>query len=198
MGSCTRATWSADRREAAVAAALVGAVVVIIGYASGLGVTTDRSNDLTMGSPAPGAAASPAASPAGAASQDTPPQGNGGGAATPPGGDPGTPPSANMPMPSEPTGPSGPSEPRPPAGPSAPVPPGPVPTASPTSCPGLLAPLLGGQATPSPGTSGTSGGGSLVGGVGNLVSTVTDPLLGRSCAGPVPATGMVPNAVPTP
>ena len=40
MGARKGASWPADRREAVVAATLVGAVVVILGYASGLGVPT--------------------------------------------------------------------------------------------------------------------------------------------------------------
>src|SRR5437588_7732148 len=91
------ANWSADRREAVVAATLVGAVVVILGYASGLGVTT-RSDDLALGPPGSGTKAPTVPSPAASASPDAPPPNDPNGPDTPPVADGGAPPpSTDMP-----------------------------------------------------------------------------------------------------
>lgn len=176
MGLRQGPTWPADRREAVVAATLVGAVVVILGYASGLGLTTTRSDALAIAPPGGGTTARPALPPGGGTPANAPQPGGAGtdspsGAAPP---QPGTPPA---PIPPEPVQPS----------PTATPTPAPPPVPLPPDCTGLLTALSSGSARttalPSPDDS------SLVGTIGQLVGTLTDPLLGQACrsASPAPA-----------
>lgn len=73
-----RALWPQDHRDELVAGALVGAVVVVLGYASGLGAPA-ASSDATAAPPPPAATSPPP--PEGTAPPQTPGNASGGGAA---------------------------------------------------------------------------------------------------------------------
>ncbi|WP_406415661.1 hypothetical protein [Streptomyces sp. NBC_01614] len=72
-----RALWPQDHRDELVAGALVGAVVVVLGYASGIGAPATASD--TTAAPPPPAATSPS-SPGEAAAPETPGDSSGGAA----------------------------------------------------------------------------------------------------------------------
>lgn len=130
-----------DRRDAAVAAALAGAVVVIVGYAAGLGiesseaVTAQPATPSAPAAPAPDQAPEAVAPPAAQAPVPVAPM-------PPMAPLPVAPPASSEPsVPSQPADPVQPSSPAEPDGPHSPHPPEPTPTPddpTPTCAPGVL------------------------------------------------------------
>lgn len=116
-----------SRRDAAIAAALTGTVVVVLGYASGLGLTVETPSAAQPPlPPAPPAAVAPTTPPVTMPMEPTMPP-----MATMP-AMPVMPPMDNMPMPTEPTEPPATDPTEPP-----PTEPGPV-AEAPTKCPPAL------------------------------------------------------------
>lgn len=176
-----RTSWPGDHRDEVVAGALVAAVVVVLGYASGVGRSTAGGE--VFSSPAPSnstVVTSPAATgPASAPADGTPPNGgpviDGG---EPP--SPGTPGGSTSPGP----GPTGTSSPASPTG-------GPGPSAPPPSTPGSPAPTV-----PSPCDDGQVHLLQPVAGAAlNTVTGVLDGLLGiGSSPSPLPTPALSPSA----
>ncbi|MFJ9123313.1 hypothetical protein ACIRJS_04420 [Streptomyces sp. NPDC102340] len=94
MSFFARASWPGDHRDEVVAGALAAAVIIVLGYASGIGATADQtttgSAPPTVGAPAsPSAPGSPAPTPTESPTSDSGGDGTGDTGALPVGGIPG-------------------------------------------------------------------------------------------------------------